>query len=63
MRRRVLDALNDRPFESDRRIADVEPETIEATKKIENARFTPEEIARIAKLSRGSEVPATLNPH
>jgi len=62
MRRRVLDALNDYPFESDRTIPDVEPETIEATKKIQNARFTGEEIRRIAKLLRGADVPAWLNP-
>ena len=62
MRQRVLDALVDHPFESDRSIPDVEPETIAATKSIQDGRFTAAEIERIARLLRGADLPAWIEP-
>jgi alpha-glucosidase (family GH31 glycosyl hydrolase) len=62
MRQRVLSALTDRPFDSTRTIPDSEPHAIDATKKIENATFTPQEIAAITKLLRGADVPAWPHP-
>jgi len=60
MRQRVLDALTDQPFESNRKIPEVDPESIATTKQIENATFTKEEIERITHLLRGADLPAWL---
>jgi hypothetical protein len=62
MRRRVLAALTDKPFDSTRTIPEPEPHCIAATKQIENATFTPQEIAAITKLLRGADVPAWPHP-
>ena len=62
MRQRVLAALTDKPFDKTRTIPDVEPGAIAATKQIENAAFTPEEITAITELLRGADVPAWLHP-
>ncbi len=62
MRRRVVAALTDKPFDSTRTIPDPEPHCIAATKQIENATFTPEEIKAITNLLRGADVPAWLHP-
>lgn len=60
MRKHVLDALTDQPFESNRKIPEIDPESIQTTKQIENATFTEEEIARITHLLRGADLPAWL---
>ena len=62
MRQRVLAALTDKPFDSTRTIPDPEPHCIAATKQIENATFTPQEIAAITNLLRGADLPAWLHP-
>ena len=62
MRRRVLAALADRPFDSTRTIPERRSQRVAATKKIENATFTPEEIKAISSELRGAEVPAWLQP-
>lgn len=60
MRQRVLDALTDQPFESNRKIPEIDAESIATTKLIENATFTKEEIERITHLLRGADLPAWL---
>ena len=62
MRKRVLDALDDKPFESDRRIPEIDPDAIRSTTKIANGTFTADEKDRIAKILRGADVPAWLYP-
>jgi hypothetical protein len=62
MRQRVLAALVDKPFDSTRTIPEVDARAVAATKQIENATFTPEEIAAITKLLRGADVPAWPHP-
>lgn len=57
LRQRVVEALNDKPFESDRTIPEADPLAIATTKKIENCTFTPEEKDAIAKILRGADVP------
>ena len=52
----VLAAVVDQPFESNRTITDVEPETINATQKIENALFTEQETQRITNILKGHAV-------
>ena len=60
LRKRVLDALMDRPFESDRTVPEVNDSCIATTKKIENLTISPEETERIEKLLRGADLPAWL---
>ena len=60
LRQRVLDALTDGPFNYDRIIPDVEPESSASAKRTENAVFTPDEISRIKLLIPGADVPARL---
>ena len=60
MRRCVLDALSDRPFESNRQVPEADPDAIASTKKIENGTFTVEEKNRIVDALRGADVPAWL---
>ena len=62
LRKRVLDALDDKPFESERQIPELDPLAIHSTKKIANATFTADEKNRIAKILRGADVPAWLYP-
>jgi hypothetical protein len=62
MRQRVLTALADKPFDSTRTIPEADPRAIDATKKIENATFTPAEITAITQLLRGADVPAWPHP-
>ena len=52
MRKRVLDVLDDMPFESDRQIPEIDPDAIRSTKKITNGKFTADEKKRIAKILR-----------
>ena len=60
MRQRVISALADKPFESDRRIPEADPLAIAGTKQIENATFTAEEINQIVQTLRGADLPAWL---
>ncbi len=62
MRQAVVDALTDKPFESDRTIPDIEPTTIEATRQIERGQLTPEQIEKIKGILRGADLPAWLHP-
>lgn len=62
MKRRVLAALTDQPFESNRAIKDIEPETIAATKLIENGRLTDDQLRQIRNLLRGANLPPWLAP-
>jgi alpha-glucosidase (family GH31 glycosyl hydrolase) len=62
MRQRVLAALADKPFDSTRTIPEPEPRILTMVKKIENATFTPAEIAAITDLLRGADVPAWPHP-
>ena len=58
LHQRVLDALVDHPFATDRAIPDADPESAGYEKKIADAQFTPAEIEAITKLIRGADVPA-----
>ena len=63
MRQRVLDALTDKPFESDRRIPEADYPRGRRTKQIENGTFTAEEISQIVRTLRGADLPPwLLNP-
>jgi alpha-glucosidase (family GH31 glycosyl hydrolase) len=62
MRKRVIAALTDKPFDSTRTIPDAEPSATAASKQIENIPFTPEEIAEITRLLRGADLPAWPHP-
>ena len=62
MRQRVLAALTDKPFDSTRTIPESDPNSVAGTKRVENATFTPEEIAAITKQLRGADVPAWPHP-
>jgi alpha-glucosidase (family GH31 glycosyl hydrolase) len=63
MRQRVVAALKDKPFESDRRIPEADPLAVAGTKQIENAAFTAKEIDQIVRLLRGADLPPWLfNP-
>jgi alpha-glucosidase (family GH31 glycosyl hydrolase) len=62
LRKRVLDALTDQPFESNRTIPETDADSIAATKKIENAQFSKEELHKIQGILRGASLPAWLHP-
>jgi hypothetical protein len=58
LRQHVLGALADQPFESERTIPEADPLAQTTTAKIQNAKFTAAEIARITAMLLGPEVPA-----
>lgn len=62
MRKSLLVALTDDPWESDRKIPEIDPESLQTLKLIEGAVFPPEDIAKINDLLRGSDQPAWLHP-
>lgn len=62
MRKSLLAALTDQPFESNRAIPEIDPESLQTQKLIENAVFPPEDTAKITDLLRGADLPAWLHP-
>ena len=62
MRKCVLDALTDQPFESIRTIPEADPDAIASTKRIMNGTFTEAETKKIEGVLRGADVPAWLHP-
>jgi alpha-glucosidase (family GH31 glycosyl hydrolase) len=57
LRQRVLDALVDHPFATDRAIPDVDPESAGWEKKIADGQFTPAEIEAIKAVIPGADLP------
>jgi hypothetical protein len=55
-----LAALTDGPFDSTRRIPEIDPEALATTRKIESGHFTPAELERLRSLLRGADLPAWL---
>jgi len=62
MRKRVLDALVDQPFESSRTIPEMDQIARNSMRKIKNGQFTADEIKKIESILRGAGVPAWLHP-
>ena len=67
LRQRVIDALYDKPFEVDRKIPELDPVAIRATRQVESGMFTSllqggeaSEEGRILACLRGADVPAWL---
>jgi alpha-glucosidase len=62
LRQRVLHALTDNPFESNRRIPYVpaDSELIAGSKALDNGKFTAAEINAIREMLRGADLPAWL---
>lgn len=60
LERRVLGALTNDPFESNRTLLEFDPESRQGLELTKGARFTPEEIQTITNRFRGSELPPWL---
>jgi len=60
LQQRVLAALTDDPFESNRTLPEFDPESRQGTELTKGAKFTPEELQTITNRFRGADLPAWL---
>jgi hypothetical protein len=60
LEKRLLTALTDDPFESNRTLPEVDPESRQGMELTKGAKFAPEEIQRMTSRLRGAELPAWL---
>lgn len=58
---RILAAFVDHPFESNRRIPETDPDALKATRMIEDAVFTPEEISQMTAELLGCKLAVNAN--
>ena len=62
LHQRVLAALSNDPFESNRTLPEFDPESRQGTELTKGAKFTAEELRSITNCFRGCELPAWLPP-
>ena len=62
LHQRVLAALTNDPFESNRTLPEFDPESRQGTELTKGAKFTAEELRSITNCFRGCELPAWLSP-
>jgi alpha-glucosidase (family GH31 glycosyl hydrolase) len=62
LEKRVVAALTDDPFESDRTLPEFDPESKQGMKLTKGAKFTPGEIQTMTSRLRGADLPAWIYP-
>ena len=60
LQQRILAALTNDPFESNRALPEYDPESRQGTELTKGAKFTPEEIRTITNRFRGADLPAWI---